>query len=100
MKTVTAFLGSARRKGLTYRAVRRFLDHLEALGDVRSEIVFLSDYSIGVCRGCKSCFLHGEECCPLKDDRDTLIGKMMAADGVIFATPNYSFQVSGMMKVF
>jgi len=24
----------------------------------------------------------------------------MASDGVIFATPNYSFQVSGIMKVF
>ena len=100
MKTVTAFLGSARKRGLTYTAVRRFLDHLQAHGDVQGEIVFLSDYKLGVCRGCKSCFERGEERCPLKDDRDVLIEKMMASDGVIFATPNYSFHVSGMMKVF
>jgi NAD(P)H-dependent FMN reductase len=42
----------------------------------------------------------GEELCPLKDDRDTLIDKLMKSDGVIFASPNYSFQVSGLMKVF
>ena len=29
-----------------------------------------------------------------------LVDKMMASGGVVFATPNYAFQVSGMMKVF
>ncbi|MDH4164624.1 MAG: NAD(P)H-dependent oxidoreductase [Nitrospirota bacterium] len=28
----------------------------------------------------------------MKDDRDALIEKMTASDGVIFATPNYSCQ--------
>ena len=99
MKTVTAFIGSARKHGLTFTATRRFLDKLEASGDVRGEIVFLSEYNLGVCRGCKSCFLRGEERCPLKDDRDVLVEKMMNSDGVVFATPNYSFQVSAMMKI-
>jgi len=31
---------------------------------------------------------------PLKDDRDVLIEKMMTSDAVVFASPNYSFQVS------
>ncbi len=53
-----------------------------------------------MCRGCKSCFVRGEERCPLKDDRDALIEKMMTSDGVVFASPNYSFQVSGIMKTF
>jgi NAD(P)H-dependent FMN reductase len=44
------------------------------------------------------CFEKGEEHCPLKDDRDVLIEKMMASDGVVFASPNYSFQVSAIMK--
>lgn len=99
MKKVTAFVGSA-RKGHTYDAVREFLGVLEALGGVETEIVVLSDYRIETCRGCKTCFSRGEEHCPLKDDRDVLIGKMMASDGVVLASPNYSFQVSGLMKVF
>jgi hypothetical protein len=36
----------------------------------------------------------------MKDDRDALIEKITASDGVVFASPNYSFQVSGMLKVF
>jgi multimeric flavodoxin WrbA len=99
MKKVTAFVGSARR-GHTYDAVAQFLGNLESTGDVESEIVRLSDYPLGVCRGCRVCFEKGEEHCPLKDDRDVLIKKMMASDGVVLASPNYSFQISGLMKVF
>jgi multimeric flavodoxin WrbA len=99
MKKITAFVGTARRKH-TYKAVQGFLANLEAHGDVEYEIVALGDYRIEMCRGCKLCFDKGEESCPLKDDRDALIGKIMASDGVVFASPNYSFQVSGIMKTF
>lgn len=99
MKKVTAFVGSGHKK-LTHGAVRQFLDDLGALGEIESEIVTLSDHRIGTCRGCRLCFDKGEDHCPMKDDRDALIGKMMASDGVVFASPNYSFQVSGLMKVF
>jgi multimeric flavodoxin WrbA len=99
VKRVTAFVGTPRKKH-TYGAVREFLDRLEALGGVECEIVTLSDYRIETCRGCKVCFEKGEEFCPLKDDRDIMIDKMLASDGVVFASPNYSFQVSGIMKTF
>ncbi len=52
------------------------------------------------CRGCGTCFLKDEEHCPLEDDRDLLIRRMEDSDGVVFATPNYSLQVSGIMKTF
>ncbi|MGD1063370.1 MAG: flavodoxin family protein [Terracidiphilus sp.] len=100
MKTITAFVGSARKRGLTYTATRQFLDNLQSFGDVQCEIVFLSEYNLGVCHGCKSCFARGEECCPLKDDRDVLIEKMTISDGVVLASPVYSFQVSAIMKTF
>ncbi len=99
MKKVTAFVGTP-HKGNTYNATVQFLDNLNALGGVETEVVRLSDYNLGVCRGCRVCIDKGEEFCQLKDDRDVLIGKIMASDGVVFATPNYSFQVSGLMKVF
>ena len=98
MKRVTAFVGSARKKH-TYNAVRQFLNNLKSLGDVECEIVALSDHPLGTCRGCQLCFDKGEEFCPLKDDRDVLIEKIMASDGVVFASPNYSFQVSAIMKI-
>jgi multimeric flavodoxin WrbA len=99
LRKVTAFVGSARKKH-TYQAARKFLDSLEALGGVETDLVRLSDYAVGTCLGCKRCFTSGRDACPLKDDRDVLIGKMMASDGVVIATPNYSFQVSALTKIF
>ncbi len=99
-KSVLALVGSGHKGGATYTAARKFLDNLESFGDVQGELVTLSDYDIGICRGCKTCFARGEERCPLKDDRDVLLRKMDAADAVVFASPNYSWQVSGLMKVF
>ncbi len=100
MKTVTAFVGSARKHGVTYRATRQLLDALESFGDVRGELVFLSDHDIGLCRGCKACFIRGEAFCPLHDDRDLLLEKLARSDGVVLASPVYSFQVSAHMKAF
>ena len=98
MKLVTAFVGSGRRYGVTYQATRQFLDHLQSFGDVSSEVVFLAEYDIGLCRGCKACFIRGEEFCPLHDDRDLLLEKMNRSDGVVLASPVYAFQVSAHVK--
>ncbi len=100
MKSVTAFVGSARKKGFTHAATVQLLERLQSFGDVRCEIVFLADCNLGLCRGCKTCFARGEEHCPLHDDRDALIAKMMESDGVVLASPNYSFQVSAIVKSF
>ena len=99
MKKVTVFIGSA-HKGNTYNAVMTFLNNLETHGSIEYEIVTLNDYKLGVCRGCRLCFEKGEERCPLKDDRDVLFEKIMASDGIVFATPNYMFQMTGIMKTF
>jgi multimeric flavodoxin WrbA len=96
---VTAFIGSGRKRH-TYYASEKFLQNLQSLGNVDYEIVRLSDYDLGTCKGCKLCLDKGEELCPFKDDRDKLIEKMKNSDGVIFASPNYSFQVSALMKIF
>ena len=96
---VTAFIGSARKKH-TYNASEQFIKNLQSLGEIEYEIVQLSDYKLEICKGCMLCLDRGEELCPLKDDRDKLIEKMINSDGVIFASPNYSFQVSGFMKIF
>jgi hypothetical protein len=65
VKSIVAFVGSGRKHGVTYRATRQFLDGLQSLGDVQTDIVFLSEQTIGLCRGCKACFSRGEAFCPL-----------------------------------
>lgn len=99
MKKITAFVGSASKKN-THKCVAQFLKNLQALGEIECEIVVLNNYKLGICRGCRLRFKQGEEFCPLKDDRDLLMAKIEASDGVIFASPNYSWQMSGIMKVF
>lgn len=96
---VIAFIGSA-RKNHTYTASEQFLRKLAYTGGVEYEIISLSDYNLQICRGCKLCIDRGEECCPLKDDKNMLVDKIVASDGVLFASPNYLFQVSGLMKIF
>jgi multimeric flavodoxin WrbA len=99
MKKVTAFIGTQSKKA-TYTAVKEFEKNLKRCGEVDFEYVFLSDYHLEFCRGCKLCFNKGEEYCPLKDDRDVLLEKIEHSDGIILATPNYAFQVSASMKNF
>jgi len=99
MKRITAFVGSARKKH-TYAAVVQLLEYLEQLGDIEYEIFHVADCHIELCLGCKLCFEKGEEACPHKDDRGVLVEKMMESDGVVFASPSYMFQVSGLMKAF
>jgi multimeric flavodoxin WrbA len=99
MKKVTAFIGTQSKKA-TNQAVQEFEKNLKKYAEIDFEYVFLSDYHLEFCRGCKLCFNKGEEHCPLKDDRDVLLEKLDQADGVIFATPNYAFQVSARMKNF
>jgi multimeric flavodoxin WrbA len=96
---VIALVGSARKKG-TYMAAEKFMHTLQSYGEIEYELISLSDYRLDVCKGCKLCFEKGEEFCPMKDDRDILIEKIKSSDGVVFASPNYSFNVSGQMKIF
>jgi multimeric flavodoxin WrbA len=96
---ITAFVGSARKKH-TYNFTEYFLKKLQTFDKIDYEIVRLCDYKLEICKGCRTCFDKGEEKCPLKDDRDILLEKMSSSDGIIFASPNYSFGLSGYMKVF
>jgi len=96
---VTAFVGNAQKRH-TFEATEQFLKKLQSYGEIDCKMVLLSDYHLETCTGCRLCIDKGEELCPLTDDRDLLIEKITNSDGVIFSTPNYSFQVSGWMKIF
>jgi multimeric flavodoxin WrbA len=96
---VLVIMGSPRRAN-TYRAAERIREILQENAPVDWEYVMLGDVRLEQCRGCYTCFERGEEHCPIKDDSALLEEKMHDADGVVFATPVYGFQVSGLMKVF
>jgi multimeric flavodoxin WrbA len=97
---VLAIMGSPRKTGNTYKVTRKVEECMKQLGDMEFEYVFLKDMRLGQCLGCQVCFDKGEDKCPLKDDRAMLEEKIHNADGVIFASPTYTFNVSGLMKNF
>lgn len=97
---IVVLMGSP-RKGNTFRACEEFKEHLQKVCPVEFDYVWLGNARIEPCRGCFTCFPHGEEKCPLRDDDVGVIEqKMLDADGVIFASPVYSANVSGQMKTF
>lgn len=97
---IIILVGSA-RKGHTYRYSHQFAEELSKLdGELSCEVIRLSEYHLHNCIGCITCFDTGEENCPYSDDIAELLKKVEEADGVVFATPNYGFHMSGLMKTF
>ena len=52
MKKVTAFTGTQTKRN-PYGAVQEFEKNLKRYGEIDFEYVFLSDYRLEFCRGCK-----------------------------------------------
>jgi multimeric flavodoxin WrbA len=97
---ILVIMGSP-RKGNTFRACEEFREHLQKICPAEFEYVWLKDAHVVPCKGCFVCFPRGEEKCPSRDDDVNVIErKMQDADGVIFASPVYSANVSGLMKTF
>jgi multimeric flavodoxin WrbA len=96
---VLVIMGSP-RKGNTYRACARIEEAMKSYGDFTFEYLLLKDADLAQCTGCFVCLLRSEENCPRKDDAPAIEQKMHDADGVIFASPVYGMNVSGLMKVF
>ncbi len=95
-----AIIGSP-RKGNTYRLVEQVAGIMQqGSADVEVDYLFLKDEDLGFCRGCFLCISHGEERCPVKDSRAVLVERMIAADGIIVATPSYAQNVTALTKNF
>ena len=86
------------RKGKTWAAVQKVQQAMQLLGPVEFDVLWLKEAKLQPCLGCHICVLRGESKCPLKEDLAEIQTRMLAADGVIFATPVYSQQVSALLK--
>jgi multimeric flavodoxin WrbA len=61
------------------------------------DIIHLIDCSILFCKHCEQCHKNILKC-PLSDDVHVILEKMLEADGIILATPNYINNVTASMK--
>ena len=94
---IAVILG-ARKGGNTHTTSLAFTEEMKRLGYVQPQYIFLRDYELKFCLGCRICFDKGEHFCPRKDDLLQIVDIIKHADGVIFASPVYMNDVSGEMK--
>ena len=100
MARVIVIIGSPRKMGNSYKIVKRIEERIKKQGNVEFSYLFLKDAHLELCRGCGLCLSVGDEHCPLKDDREAIEKQMLESDGVIFVSPVYVMNITGLMKNF
>ena len=97
---ITVFNGSPRgKRGNTFIMADEFLRGAEAAG-AQVEQVLLVQKKISHCTGCFRCWVKTPGKCVIEDDMTVLLEKIMATDVIVFATPLYVDNVTGLMKNF
>jgi len=101
IKNVIVFDGGPRKDNMskTTLATKKFCEGLESEGAV-VEYIRLKDKDIKNCTGCYTCWTKTPGQCIYKDDMPELLEKYRAADLVVFASPLYIFNVTGILKTF
>lgn len=62
------------------------------------EVINLCDHEVDYCIGCGVCMEKSR--CWIRDDHAGIVERLLAADGVILASPVYFFSVTAQMKTF
>ena len=58
----------------------------------------VSSMNIAACKGCFACWQKTPGICCIKDDMQTVIGKLIEADLILWSFPLYYFNVPGILK--
>lgn len=95
MKQVIAINGSP-RKTTTHKLLLEIAKLLESQ-QIEVTIINLRDYQIDDCIGCELCIRKTSKCFQ-KDDSQTILSKLVKADGVILASPVYVMNITGRLK--
>lgn len=100
MLNICAIVGSNSNNSNTYYFVEKFLILLrEKLDiDVNIKIYHLCNFEIKYCNGCMICHETGK--CQLNDDVEFLKSEMINSDIIVWASPVYMNNISGIMKAF
>ena len=84
------------RNGATAEIVNLVKEHVEEGNVVKS--VFIDDYDIKSCKGCRKC--HETAKCFQEDDVDKLMVMYDWADKIVSVSPSYWADIPGQFKVF
>ena len=95
--TIIAIYGSPRRKGNTATLLKNAVQGARESGAVVEEIV-LRDLKISPCLEIYGCMQAGE--CAIKDDFQKIRDQILAAQGLMLASPIFFYTVSAHVKIF
>lgn len=91
-------MGSPRLHANTAELCKPFIEELKANG---AEVTYitLADKTILPCKGCYACQkVSGEYGCVQKDDMQSIVNEICAADCIVFAAPIYTWYCPAEMK--
>lgn len=95
---IVGIVGSPRgTKGATAALLSVVLDGAFSKG-AKTEMIAIRGSEVKPCKACDIC--HRKGTCPQKDKFNAIKDKVMEADALILATPNYIFHVSAQLKAF
>ncbi len=97
MKIVALLASPHGLRGSTARLLKSVLEGAKSAG-AKTETIVLTWDKVHPCLGCDGCHKTGR--CRQKDDFEAIKEKILRADGLILATPNYIDYVSAQLKVF
>jgi len=95
MKNVVIISTTPRKGGNSEILADEFKKGALATGN-SVEKICLYDKKIDFCKGCLTC--QTTKNCVIKDDANAIVGKMLHADVLVFATPIYFYEMCGQMK--
>lgn len=92
---IIILLGSPHPKGTTAQLAARFESGARAAGHT-TETVFVPGLKIAPCLSCGVCREKGV--CVQRDDAPAVLEKLMRADGVVFVSPLFYFNLTAQLK--
>ena len=96
-----AFVGSPRKGGNTDILIDKVIEGAKSKTEVEAEKIYLYEANIKYCNGCGAhTVLKGSKDCPLGDDMQGILERMIKADAFIFGSPNHGRTISAAMTNF
>jgi len=98
---VMAFVGSPRKQGNTDILIDKVIEGVKSKTDAEVEKIYLYEANIKYCNGCGAhTVLGGSKDCPLGDDMQGILERMVQADGFILGSPNHGRTITAGMTNF
>ena len=98
MAEVIGISGSPRAGGNTDILLSQFLKGVMKAG-LKTEKIFLRDYSIQPCIGCEQC-RKSKRCRRFQDGMQLLYPKIEESKGIVVGSPTYNYNVTPWIKIF